>query len=309
MRKGMHTLGAMALSLLGTSIGSAQSPIPIPPPGTPVGPANIPAHVANPTPASADRSAKPAGRKVLNTTNAQIDYRIDTIGPSGVGRVDIYMTPDRGATWVKAGEDADKQSPANVSLPGEGLFGIRLAITNGNGFGGRAPKAGDRPQFFVEVDASSPTVAIQPYEMVPNVAAIDLKWTAIDANLAAEPISIFVRGRTDSPWVAIAQNIKNDGAYRWTFPANVPPQIYMKLEVADLAGNVTKVETPTPILLDQTEPEATLVDVTPISRGNVPTVPVTPVSNPTPASLPPAVIPPTMPASLPALPPAPGLPQ
>lgn len=321
MRKGMRGWGAAIATLIAPLTASAQ--LTPPPPGTPVAPLAVPQHVVMPptappntapiaAPAAAPAAApiaapigeKPQGRKLLNTTNAQIDYRIDTVGPSGVGRVDVYMTPDRGQTWVKVGEDTDKQSPANVNLPGEGLFGIRLAITNGNGFGGRAPKSGDRPQFYVEVDATSPTVVIQPYEMVPNAGAIDLKWTAMDGNLAPEPVSLFYRGRPDSQWLPIAQNIKNEGSHRWLFPANVPPQIYLKLEVIDLAGNITKVETPSPILLDQTEPEATLVDVTGINRQAP--APVTPVSLPSAA---PTVIPipPTMPASLPVLPPAPGV--
>lgn len=314
MRKGLRVLGAAIATWIAPLAASAQtSPFIPPPPGTPVAPVGVPQHVMPPAGAPAAAPSAPAaeklqGRKMLNTTNASIEYRIDTVGPSGVGKVEIYMTPDRGNTWVKAGEDVDKQSPANVNLPSEGLFGIRLAITNGNGFGGRAPRSGDRPQFYVEVDASSPTVVIQPHEMVASAAAIDLKWTAMDANLAAEPVSLFYRGRPDTQWLPIAQNIKNEGSHRWAFPANVPPQIYLKLEVADLAGNVTKVETPTPILLDQTEPEATLIDVTGINRP-APQSPVTPVSAPAaPANvvpIPPAM--PTMPTTLPSLPPAPGV--
>src|SRR5205085_11923068 len=107
-----------------------------------------------------------------------------------------------------------KQSPAQVNLPGEGLFGVRLAIVNGNGFGGKAPRPGDRPQFWVEVDATSPTVVLQPAEMVPSQGAIDIRWSAMDANLAAEPVSIFVRGRPSDAWRPIAEKVKNDGAYR-----------------------------------------------------------------------------------------------
>ena len=303
MRKRLRVMGAMAMSLAAPQLAPAQS-FTLPPPGTPVAPMNLPAHAA---PAPSDRGDKPAGRKIINTTNAQIDYRIDTVGPSGIGRVDIYMTPDRGTSWVKLGEDADKQSPANVNLPGEGLYGIRLAIVNGNGFGGRAPVAGDRPQFYVEVDASSPQVNFHPVTMVPNMPAIDIRWSAHDANLAAEPVSIFYRTNPASIWLPIAQNIKNEGGYRWAFPRDLPGQVFLKLEVTDLAGNTTKVETPQPILLDQTEPEATLIDVTPIQRGQ--TNNLTPVSvPPAPIEPPPIIIPPTTPASLPSLPPLPPIP-
>ncbi len=215
-----------------------------------------------------DTGDRPANRKIINTTHASVDYRIDTVGPSGIGRVDIYLTPDKGQNWSKIAEDLDKRTPAEIDLPGEGLFGIRLAITNGNGFGGKAPKQGDRPSFFIEVDATSPFVQLQPIEMVAGSSAIDIRWTASDNNMAAEPVSMFFRTRTDSNWQPIARNVKNDGVYRWVFPREIGPQFFLKLEVADMAGNITKVETPTPILLDMTEPEATLVDVTGIQNRN-----------------------------------------
>ncbi len=80
---------------------------------------------------------------ILNSTHATIDYRIDQVGPSGVGKVEVYLTGDGGQNWQRLQEDKDKRSPAEIDLPGEGLFGIRLAITNGNGFGGTPPTHGD----------------------------------------------------------------------------------------------------------------------------------------------------------------------
>ncbi len=303
MRKGLRVMGALAMTWAAPQLASAQSSSFVPPPpGTPVAPLNLPAHIA-PTPL--ERGDRPAGRKIINTTNVQIDYRIDTVGPSGVGRVDIYMTGDRGMTWVKLGEDADKQSPAHVALPGEGVYGIRLAIVNGNGFGGRAPHAGDRPQLYVEVDASAPRVVLQSHALVPNLGAIDIHWTALDANLTAEPVSIFFRTPAAAGWLPIARNLKNDGAYRWTLPPDIAGQVDLMVEATDLAGNRTQVETPTPIALDRTEPEATLVDVTPSQRGSsnmVVPASLQPVP-PAPAELPPATIPRNMPASLPILPP------
>lgn len=227
---------------------------------------------------SLDQGEKPANRKLINTTHAQVEYRIDTVGPSGIGRVDIYLTHDRGQSWAKHSEDIDKRSPLDIELPGEGLFGVRLAITNGNGFGGRAPQRGDRPNFFIEVDATSPNVQLHPYEMVPQAGAVDIRWTATDNNLAPEPVNLFYRTRNDGAWQAIARNVKNEGVHRWVFPRDIGPQFFLKVEVADLAGNVTRVETPTPILLDMTEPEATLLDV--VGVTNRAPAPVRPASFP-----------------------------
>ena len=265
-----------------------------PPPSIPMAPsvpmaappvASVP--TARPSMPSSD---KPADRRILNTTTAQLEYRIDTVGPSGISRVDIYITRDRGQSWEKLAEDTNKRSPVSINLPGEGVYGVRLAITNGNGFGGRAPKSGDRPQYVVEVDATSPRVEFHPYEIVNG--AIDIRWSASDANLGPEPVNIFYRSRAEQGWLPLARNVKNDGVYRWTFPPEIGGQVFVKLEVADLAGNVTKVETPTPIMLDQTEPEATLLDVVGVNRGPVAQPqsmpPAMPPSYPTP-SYPPAL--------------------
>ena len=204
---------------------------------------------------------RPTDRKFINTTHAQVEYRVDKVGPSGLGKVEVFMTRDRGNTWEKLADCPNKRSPVEVDLPGEGVFGLRMVLSNGNGIGGHTPRPGERPQFYIEVDATSPTVQILPYEIVAGANALDIRWTATDANLGAEPVSIYYRTRADSNWQIMARNLKNDGVYRWTFPRDVGGQIFYKLEVVDMAGNMTKVETPTPIMLDQTEPEATLLDI------------------------------------------------
>ena len=257
------------------------TPPPSVPPSIPTARPNMPTSIPTGMPAS----DKPADRRMLSSTTCQLEYRIDTVGPSGISRVDIYITRDRGQTWEKLAEDTNKRSPVSINLPGEGVYGVRLAITNGNGFGGKAPRAGDRPQFVVEVDATSPRVEFHPYEIVNG--AIDIRWSASDANLGPEPVNLFYRARPDQGWLPMARNVKNDGIYRWAFPPEIGGQVFVKLEVADLAGNVTKVETPTPIMLDQTEPEATLIDVIGLSRS--------PATQPQPPAMPPSAYPPALP--------------
>ncbi len=208
----------------------------------------------------------PANRRIINTTRAAIDYRIDQVGPSGVGKVEVYLTHDDGNTWRRVAEDIDRTTPAEVDLPGEGLFGVRLAITNGNGFGGTPPAHGEAPQVWVEVDTTPPFVQLRPGEMLPHGGALDIRWSASDPNLGAEPVSLFFRTRSDGPWQPIAHGVKNDGTYRWTFPRDAGSQFFLKVEVVDLAGNVAHVESPTPIVLDMTEPHASVISIS--GKGN-----------------------------------------
>ncbi|HWY88894.1 MAG TPA: hypothetical protein VNX28_19430, partial [Gemmataceae bacterium] len=210
-------------------------------------------------------------RQILNTTHATIDYRIDQVGPSGVGRVEVYLTGDQGQNWQRLGEDPDRRSPAEIELPGEGLFGIRLVITNGNGFGGTPPARGDAPTCWIEVDTTVPFVQLRPIEPIQN-GCIEVRWTASDKNLPAEPITLLYRTRPDGPWQPIARNVKNDGLYRWNFPRDQGSQFFVRIEVADLAGNTAHAETPSAIVLDLTEPHASVVGVTGMSPRTTPPV-------------------------------------
>lgn len=50
---------------------------------------------------SLENPEKVTPRKTANTTLGTVEYRIDTVGPAEVGRIDIYLTPDHGKTWAK----------------------------------------------------------------------------------------------------------------------------------------------------------------------------------------------------------------
>jgi hypothetical protein len=205
-------------------------------------------------------------RRLINTTRACIEYRIDHAGASGVGKVEVYVTHDQGNTWRRLCEDADRQSPAEIDLPGEGLFGVRLAITNGNGFGGTPPARGDVPQCWIEVDSTAPFVQLRPAEPVAGGGAIDIRWSASDPNIAPEPVSLFYRVRPDGLWQPIIRGLRNEGVYRWTFPRDIGTQFFLKVEVADLAGNIGASESQVPVVLDMTEPRASVIGVTGMSK-------------------------------------------
>jgi len=247
-------------------------PMPLPPPSESVLP-RLPAPPSTPGPVvnEANYSA-PAGagshanRQLLNTTRAAIDYRIDQVGPSGVGKVDVWLTADEGHTWQRYGEDADHRSPAEINLPGEGLFGIRLVVTNGNGFGGKAPVAGDAPSSNIEVDLTKPYAQLREIEPVGSNGTVDIRWTASDKNLGPEPICLFYAASREGPWLPVATNLKNDGLYHWAFPRNGVSQFVLRLECTDLAGNMTRCETQAPVMLDTTEPQVQVLGVNAI-RG------------------------------------------
>jgi hypothetical protein len=209
----------------------------------------------------------PAGgvaKQLINTTHAVVDYRVEQVGPSGISKVEVYMTPDQGQTWQRISEDHDRRSPVEFDLPGEGVYGIRLAITNGNGFGGAVPQRGDSPTCLIEVDSTGPFVQLRPIEPMVSNGALEIRWHATDKNLPAEPVNLFYRTRNEGPWQVIARGVKNEGMYRWNFPRE-SAQFFVKVEVVDQSGNIARAESPNPIVLDTTEPRATVINVTGLS--------------------------------------------
>ena len=224
---------------------------------------------AQPTlPARRDGAAP--NRQLVNNPRVVLDYQLDQVGASGVGRVDIYITRDSGQNWQKIGEDADKKSPAEVNLPGDGLFGISLAVTNGRGFGGNPPQPGDQPDWWVEVDTTKPTAEItgirtgNPGE---DAGAIYISWTAKDKNISPEPIDLFHAPSREGPWLPIAKGLRNEGQYRWVPGRDVGSQAFIRLVAHDQAGNIARSETVQPVPLDDmSRPRARPVGLNPAVR-------------------------------------------
>src|SRR5205807_6942581 len=146
------------------------------------------APMATGTPGPADVGT-PA--EIINSTQATIDYEVTRQGPSGVGKVEIYLTQDEGRSWRHCYEDLHPRSPLTVNLPGEGVFGLRLVATSGAGLRKKPPQPGDLPQMRIEVDTTPPAVKLFPPQPDPNRRdALLLTWNASDRNLAANPVTL-----------------------------------------------------------------------------------------------------------------------
>jgi hypothetical protein len=153
-----------------------------------------------------------------------------------------------------------------VNLPGEGVFGLRLVVSSRAGLGRRPPQSGDLPQMRIEVDTSPPTVKLASVRPDPQRRdALILTWNASDHNLAANPITLQWAERPDGTWQTIAQEMTNSGSYSWQLTPNLPYRVYLRVEARDTAGNVSRDETPDPVLIDLHEPEGQLLGV----QGNL----------------------------------------
>jgi hypothetical protein len=214
-----------------------------------------------------------AGRqRVVSSLKFQIGYKLQDVGPSGVGSVELYITQDNGATWYRYGADDDNQSPIQVEVPREGTYGFALGVRSGAGLSSDPPQNGDRPAIVVTVDLTAPRLEVMPLEQGrgKNSNKLLISWKCTDDNLPEKPVSLFYSPSGQSPWLAISGPIENTGSYIWTIDPAVTPKFFLRIEARDLAGNVQSVESQQPIVVDLSRPTAKILDVESPSDNGVP---------------------------------------
>ena len=98
--------------------------------------------------------------RVVNSRKFQIGYKVEDVGPSGVGDVELFITEDDGDKWFKYGNDLDRTSPFQVETPRDGIYGFALRVHSGAGLAGDPPKSGEKPSIVVVVDNTPPSVKL-----------------------------------------------------------------------------------------------------------------------------------------------------
>jgi len=236
------------------------NPLPVPSP--------MPAPEYTPPPAEKVSSPVSVDRQLINHRQVMLAYKVEDVGTSGIGKVEIWLTKDVGKSWQKFCEDPHRKSPLAVELPGEGLFGITLVVSNGRGFGSAPPKSGDVPDAWVEVDLTRPAAKVTGVRAGSgeDSGALFISWTAADRNLPTDSVELFYSSSRDGNWQSIGRGLANEGTHRWVPPTSFGPQAFLRLVVRDLAGNTTVVETPQPVTVDDlSRPRGRLVEILPYS--------------------------------------------
>jgi hypothetical protein len=213
---------------------------------------------STPQPAAAPRC------QLINHTHTTLKYQIDKEGPSGISKVEIWMTRDDGQTWERLCEDPDHKSPVDIDLPGDGVYGLALVVCSGSGTCSPIPSRGDAPEYRIEVDTTKPSAQLTGVSPGAGTDAgtIIVTWSASDKNLKAEPIDLEYANRAEGPWMPIAKGIKNDGSYRWNAPRDMGGEIYVRLSATDAAGNTATCVSQQPLVLDRSCPKGRILGLT-----------------------------------------------
>jgi hypothetical protein len=214
-----------------------------------------------PTSPSAERP------RMVNSKTFELEYDVDSVGPSGIAQVELWSTRDGGQTWRRFAVDKSKRSPMRVEVKEEGVYGFRVVVTNGAGLGGKPPVSGDSPDLTIGVDLTKPTAKIVSAKQGVDSEAgqIIISWQADDQMLAARPITLSFSENRGGPWLPIAAGLENTGRYAWPVDKRTPAKVYLRLEVRDEAGNVATHETSSPILIDQSHPTVRIRSVHPVT--------------------------------------------
>jgi hypothetical protein len=208
--------------------------------------------------------------RMVNSPRFELEYEFESVGPAGIGKVELWGTRDGGRSWTSYGIDPDNRSPMSVTVAGEGLYGFRIVVESGTGLRGAPPQSGDEPEIWVGVDTIKPTARLTTADL--SGGELTIHWEAADSLLAARPIALAYSQTPGGPWTTIAAGLANSGAFAWRLDNRVPDRVYLRLEARDEAGNVQLFEAADPVSLDPVRPKGRIrgvrpVDDAPSARG------------------------------------------
>jgi hypothetical protein len=203
----------------------------------------------------------PSNVPLVNSLRCRLDFSLDARAEGSP--VEVWATSDGSKTWVKCGEIPQGRSPAVVALPQDGLYGFLFTAQTPGGT--LSPRPGTMPDAWVEVDTTKPTLELQSVKMGSGSEAGDLliAWHAHDRNFGTEPVHIYYTTQTAGQWFAIAQGVPNSGKYRWSVPSGLT-RVFIRIEVTDRAGNMTRVETPEAIQVECARIPVKVLSIAPV---------------------------------------------
>ena len=214
--------------------------------------------------ASAAQVPGPEIQHVRDRTSA-IDFDVERRGPSGIRKIEVYVTQDDGQSWFKYSETINANPPLQLDLPAkDGLYGFCMVLYSGVGQSEGPPRPRDPPQFRLLVDRTVPDVKLFPPTLdasQPN--SLIIRYKASDANLVRDSIALAWKSRPDQPWQPITagptrpmEKFEDVMECSWTLPPEVPNSVYLRVTARDQAGNVGEFVTRDPVMVDLNKPVA-----------------------------------------------------
>ena len=178
--------------------------------------------------------------QIIGSKRFRLNYGIDSIDPSGVAGVDLWLTRDDGTTWQAWGSDPDSRSPFPVEVQQEGRYGFKIVVHSKDGLTGQGPSSGDDPDMWILVDTQSPLARISsvPYGRGKEAGRLVINYSVSDKFLTLRPIVLAYSPNPQGPWEVIGDGLRNEGRFVWKPTPDVPDRIFLRIDALDKAGNV-----------------------------------------------------------------------
>ena len=218
-----------------------------------------------PPPSKADSDATNDARTYSRNRRFRLEYDVEAASRGDVSEVQLWITQDEGVSWRLWGKDADRQSPFDVEVESDGTYGFRMVVVATNGLASPKPEPGDAADMSVVVDTVAPIVELTgaSYGRGRQAGQLVINWEARDAHLARQSVTLLYGTDQQGPWQPIARDIPSSGEYAWRPDATVPRRVWLRIEVADRAGNRTASVHRAPIDLAGLAPRARIRGVRP----------------------------------------------
>lgn len=210
--------------------------------------------------------------RVVNSRKFQIGYKVDDVGPSGVGDVELFITEDDGDKWYKYGNDIDRTSPFQVETPRDGIYGFALRVHSGAGLAADPPKSGEKPSIVVVVDNTPPSVKLLSADQGrgKDLNRVVIRWSLIDDYPSDTPIALSYSTDPNGVWEPISGWVADTGEYAWNAGPNAPTRLYFRVTARDAAGNMNRAQSIEPVIVDLSRPSARIVDVESLGTEVIP---------------------------------------
>ncbi|HTU92713.1 MAG TPA: hypothetical protein VMF69_21715 [Gemmataceae bacterium] len=200
----------------------------------------------------AETEIPPVNLGMLRLTNSKrvtFHYEIKDAALIGAAGLEIWGTTDM-RTWKKYDTTTRSPSSLSVEVKDEGLYGFTMIARDKGETAKSQPPSAEPPQVWVAVDLTKPVVQLLGAELKTQAGTPSLliRWSAKDRNFGSRPITLLYAERVDGPWRPIAANLENSGRYEGPLPPNLPASMHVRVQAADLMGNLGTTQ-PTTLLL------------------------------------------------------------
>lgn len=190
----------------------------------------------------AHEESPPINLGMLRLTNSKritFHYEADDVAVASATDLEIWGTIDM-RNWKKYETAARSPSSLAVEVKDEGLYGFTMIARGKDDSAKNSPPVGEPPQVWVAVDLTKPFVQMLDAELNAQEAAsaMIVRWSAKDRNFGPQPITVLYAERAEGPWRPLAANLENSGRYEGPLPPHLAGNVYVRVQAADLMGNV-----------------------------------------------------------------------